>query len=171
MTYSNHYESGESKWFETASPSRCAEGRKAPFVAIRVRHKPSVCSALEISVCSPTEQPNGENPWGCSWSVPGGTAGSAKPPYSYSPSCLDSWCRSCHGESGRHHRTRSYFSWCFQAIGHCIGSSAIGRGLVLCCRIHPAAKAASILLDIYDQAPTTVRACTSATSWRAPGAR
>ena len=42
-------ESSESKWFETASPSRHAERRRAPFVAIRVRRKPPVCSAVGVS--------------------------------------------------------------------------------------------------------------------------
>ena len=42
-------ESSESKWFETASPSRYAERRRAPFVAVRVRRQPSVCSAVGVS--------------------------------------------------------------------------------------------------------------------------
>jgi hypothetical protein len=42
------------------------------------------------------------------------------PRYSYSLSCSDSRSCFCLGESGRFQRTRSYFLWCFQAVGHCI---------------------------------------------------
>jgi hypothetical protein len=44
------------------------------------------------------------------------------PRYSYPPSCSDSQSCFCLGESGRLRWTRSYFLWCFQAVGHCIDS-------------------------------------------------
>ena len=123
-------------WFETASPSRHAERRRAPFVATRVRRKPSVCSALEISGLQSHQASNGTNPWGCSWSDSGyckslpdrphavvrsyretvtavtmrrtGLLGVPSPRYSYPSSYSDSRCCFCHGVSGELRRTRSY---------------------------------------------------------------